>query len=90
MQYRLELDPREYQPDFVAELENEIVMLEVKAADKMTDPVVLEKKRVAELWCQHASTHALEHGGKPWRYHLIAHDLISSNMSLERLMQVST
>jgi type III restriction enzyme len=90
MQYRLELDPREYQPDFVAELENVIVMLEVKAADKMTDPVVLEKKRVAELWCQHASAHALEHGGKPWRYHLIAHDLISSNMSLERLMQVST
>ena len=88
MQYRLELDPREYQPDFVAELEDVIVMLEVKSAEKMTDPVVLEKKRVAELWCQYASEHALKHGGKPWRYHLIAHDLIASNMSLERLMQL--
>ena len=83
-------EQKEYQPDFVAELEHEIVMLEVKASNQMTDAIVLEKARVARIWCEHASAHALEHGGKPWRYHLIAHDLILANMSLERLMQVST
>jgi type III restriction enzyme len=89
MQYRLNLDPKEYQPDFIAELEDVIVILEVKATNQLTDPIVLEKARVARLWCEHASTHAVKHGGKSWRYHLIGHDIISANMSLERLMQLS-
>jgi type III restriction enzyme len=89
MEYRVGQEPREYQPDFVAELQDVIVMLEVKAANEMADPEVLEKMRVAKLWCQHASEHALKHNGKPWRYHLIAHDLISSNMSLEWLLGIS-
>ena len=89
MQYRLNLDPKEYQPDFVAELEDIIVILEVKGTNQLTDSVVLEKARVARIWCEHASTHAVRHDGKPWRYYLISHDLISTNMSLERLMQVS-
>jgi type III restriction enzyme len=90
IEYRIKLDPQEYQPDFVAELEDMIVLLEVKANNEMTSPEVLEKKRVATLWCFHASSHAAQHGGKPWQYHIIAHDLVSLNVDLKRLMSLGT
>jgi type III restriction enzyme len=87
MHYRLGHDPKEYQPDFLAELEDRIVMLEVKSADETSDPEVLEKARVARHWCKHASQHALEYGGKPWAYFLIPHDTIQINMSLLALLR---
>ena len=42
----------------------------------MTDEVVLAKADAAVTWCQHATAHANENGGKPWRYLLIPHDQI--------------
>lgn len=75
----------EYQPDFVAETPDTIYMLEPKAANQLTDPVVLAKKEAAVEWCKIASTHALTNGGKPWRYVLIPHDVIAENMTLARL-----
>ncbi|MBF6593580.1 MAG: DEAD/DEAH box helicase family protein [Thermaceae bacterium] len=86
MEYRIGQEPQEYQPDFVAELADRIVMLEVKAADERDSPEVLEKARVARQWCEHASRHAQAHGGKPWSYHLLTHDRIQSNMSLSALL----
>jgi hypothetical protein len=56
-----------------------------KAKNEMNDPIVITKKEVAEKWCQRASDHAGEHGGKPWRYALISHDIIADNMTLEGL-----
>ena len=44
------------------------------------------KKQAAETWCAHASNHAKTCGGKPWRYALIAHDVITENMSLAALV----
>jgi type III restriction enzyme len=46
---------------------------------------VLLKKEVAQKWCERASGHAKEHGGKPWRYALIPHDVIAENRTLEGL-----
>ncbi len=85
--YRHGADHREYQPDFVAETDEAIYMLEPKASNQMTDPVVLAKKEVAVQWCTHASEYAASHGGKPWRYVLIPHDAIAGNMSLEGLVK---
>lgn len=87
MEYRVDHQPQEYQPDFVAELADRVVMLEVKAANELNSPEVLEKARVARLWCEHASSHAVEHGGKPWAYFLIPHDRIQANMSLSALLR---
>lgn len=86
--YRDGADHREYQPDFVAETQHAIYMLEPKKRKDLEDPVVLAKKEVAEQWCRNASDYARKHDGKPWVYALVPHDLIAGNMSFERLLQV--
>ncbi len=83
--YRQGADHLEYQPDFVAESEDTIYMLEPKARNEMNDEIVLAKKEAALKWCANASTHALSSGGKPWRYLLIPHDEIAENMMLDGL-----
>jgi type III restriction enzyme len=85
--YRQGSDHLEYQPDFVAEADGAVYMLEPKAANEMKDPVVLAKKEVAVAWCRNASEHAKEHGGKPWKYVLIPHTAIADNMTLKGLVQ---
>jgi len=85
--YRVGAEHPEYQPDFVAEADGEIYMLEPKAADELKDPVVLAKKEAAVKWCRNASDHAEKHGGKSWRYALIPHSAIADNMTLKGLVQ---
>jgi type III restriction enzyme len=83
--YKSGADQLEYQPDFVAETESEIYMLEPKARNEMTDPEVLAKRDAAVKWCTNASDHAASYGGKPWKYVLIPHDAITENMTLHVL-----
>lgn len=83
--YRQGADHLEYQPDFVAETEEMIFMLEPKARNEMDDEIVLAKKEAALKWCTNASNHALSNGGKPWNYLLIPHDEIAENMTLDGL-----
>lgn len=87
MYYRCGSDHLEYQPDFVAETSDTILMLEPKMATQMSDKDVLSKADVAVQWCAWASEHARSYGGKPWRYVLIPHDAISDNMTLEFLVK---
>ena len=79
------MDPQEYVPDFVAETETCIYMLEPKARNEMTHPEVLAKKEAAVKWCELATNHASAKGGKPWKYVLIPHDAIAENMTLAGL-----
>ena len=76
-----------YQPDFVAETQTELLLIEVKARNELSDSVVREKARVAQQWCAEASRHAARTGGKPWRYHLIPDDIIQSNSTLSGLIE---
>jgi len=85
--YRLGADHLEYQPDFVAETTGMIYMLEPKASNQMTDPVVLAKKEAAVKWCANATEYAKSYGGKPWCYVLIPHDGIAANRTLAGLIQ---
>jgi type III restriction enzyme len=84
--YRNGADHLEYQPDFVAETDDAIYMLEPKMRKELGDPVVLAKKEVAESWCAHATRHTTANGGKPWKYVLIPHDAIAENMTLSGLV----
>ena len=83
--YKWGADNPEYQPDFVAETQDQIVMMEPKAADQMTDGEVLAKRDVAVRWCRQASEHARAHRGKPWTYVLIPHNVIAENMTITGL-----
>ncbi len=85
MFYKSGSEHLEYQPDFVAETENCIYMLEPKARNQMDDPIVLAKKESASSWCKQASDYAENHNGKPWKYVLIPHDSLSENMTLAGL-----
>lgn len=80
--YRWNGDHLEYQPDFVAETADSIYMIEVKARSDMDDAEVQTKKDAAVQWCRHATHHAVSNDGKPWKYHLIPHDVIAENMTI--------
>lgn len=85
--YKRGADHLEYQPDFVAETDDTIWMLEPKARNELSSPDVLAKQAASVQWCGHASTHTASYGGKPWRYALIPHDVIAENMTLPGLVQ---
>jgi type III restriction enzyme len=83
--YRQGADHPEYQPDFIAETNDAIYMLEPKMRKELDDPIVLAKKDSAIRWCANASDHAATYDGKPWRYVLIPHDEIAENITLSSL-----
>lgn len=83
--YRRGADHPEYLPDFVAETRDQLLMLEPKASNRLTEPEVLAKEEVARTWCEHATRHAAAHGGKPWRYTILPHDQIMESMTLAGL-----
>jgi type III restriction enzyme len=85
--YKSGVDHQEYQPDFVAETDSAIFMLEPKRRDEMKDDEVVAKKDAAVKWCKQASDHAKTCKGKPWKYLLIPHDVIADNITLEWLAQ---
>jgi len=76
---------KSYEPDFVVETRTGKLLCEPKRANEMTDEDVLAKAGAAAAWCKHATDHANENGGKPWRYLLISHDQIQDQMTLAGL-----
>lgn len=47
---------------------------------------VQAKATAARTWCDAASGHARDYGGKPWAYLLIPHAAIQENMTLKGLV----
>lgn len=83
--YKAGADHPEYQPDFVAETDSVIYMLEPKSRAELTADDVIAKRDAAVKWCKQASGHAKGYKGKPWKYLLIPHDVIAENITLEWL-----
>lgn len=75
-----------YEPDFVIETTDRMLIAEVKASNELTDMVVQSKARAATKWCKAATQHAAETGGKPWSYALIGDDQIIGSATLTGLM----
>jgi len=76
-----------YNPDFIAEFPDQILMVETKAKDEILSETVQTKKTAAIQWCKYASDHALANGGKSWKYLLIPHDEVNANNTLKYYMQ---
>lgn len=74
-----------YEPDFVVETSTAKFLCETKAANEIADPVVQAKKNAAVEWCRRATSHELQHGGKPWSYLLLPHDAIRASSTLKGL-----
>lgn len=86
MFYRWNGEHREYQPDFVAEGSDSILMLEPKAANEVEDDEVKAKCDAGVKWCELATEYAQETGEKRWLYALIPHDAIRDNMTVDGLV----
>lgn len=80
--YKLGTEQPEYVPDFVAETDSAILMVETKGRSDLQDVDVKAKAEAAARWCKHASDHAAKVGGKPWKYLLIPHDEIVESKTL--------
>lgn len=74
-----------YQPDFVVETDTEKFICEPKAENEMNSEEVQLKAKAATRWCEHATKHAKEHGGKPWSYLLIPNTEIVANRTIDGL-----
>lgn len=77
----------EYQPDFVIETENFILMAETKARTDMQSTEVQAKAEAAVAWCKQATDYALKHGGKVWHYLLIPHDEVDESKRLDDFLR---
>ena len=80
--YKLGTEQPEYIPDFVAETDTAIFMVETKASKDIDTQEVQAKARSAARWCSDASDHAAEVGAKPWKYLLLPHDQIAESKRL--------
>jgi type III restriction enzyme len=78
--YKLGIEQPEYIPDFVAETDTAILMVETKARVDINVQEVQVKAAAAVRWCEHASDYAVMIGTKPWKYLLAPHDeIVESN-----------
>lgn len=80
--YKLGTEQPEYIPDFVAETDATILMVETKARADINTQEVQAKAAAAMRWCKHASDHAANVGTKPWKYLLVPHDEVSESKRL--------
>ena len=79
-----------YEPDFVVELKDEIVMVEVKPQEEIKDFDVQEKKKTADKYCELVSKSVGKYGiAKPWRYVVVPTENISIQSTVGRLLRSS-
>lgn len=78
---------KQYQPDFVVESKDFIYIIETKKQDAMSDDEVKDKARAALEYCKYASEYTAENEGKPWKYVLIPHNAVQTNMSFKYLVE---
>ena len=85
--YQLGAVQAEYIPDFVAETDDVILMVETKKRDELKSDEVQAKATAAARWCQQASDYAASVGGKPWHYLLLPHDAITEALRLRDFLR---
>lgn len=77
-----------YEPDFVVEFENEIVMVEVKPSGEIKDTDVQEKKKTAEKYCELVSENVGKYGIiKPWKYVIVPTEKITIHSTVTNLLR---
>lgn len=85
-QFRIEYkNGQNYEPDFIVETHDQLIIIEPKRHDQLEQQDVLDKTRAAVRWCGFANEHVKENGGKPWSYLLIPDNQITLGISLNRL-----
>ncbi len=79
-----------YEPDFVVDLETEVVMVEVKPSSEIGDFDVQAKKATAEKYCRLISESIGKFGiTKPWRYIIVPTEKITITSTISYLLSSS-
>jgi len=76
---------KQYEPDFVVEIDKKIYLVEVKGEDKLHNPDVIAKKKRAIKYCEIVSKWGEANGYKQWEYLFIPAMRIAENSSFEQL-----
>jgi len=80
--YKLGSEQPEYVPDFIAETDSMILLVETKARTDIGTQEVQAKATAAAKWCQHANAFASTIESKPWHYLVIPHDEVVESKRL--------
>lgn len=76
---------KQYVPDFVAETEEAIYMIETKQERDLGSEEVQEKAAAALGYCRYATEHMTTNRGKPWKYIIIPHSEVLFIMGFDTL-----
>jgi type III restriction enzyme len=79
-----------YEPDFVVETKTAKLICEPKMAKDINTDEVRDKARAAVKWCEDATDHEKQVGGKPWAYLLIPHDAVDEAKTIQGLAAAFT
>lgn len=77
---------RKYEPDFVVETETAKIIVEIKADNELSNPVVLEKARAAQTWVEHANTFTTDGDGKAWHYVLLGDGQVTQSLTIQAML----
>jgi type III restriction enzyme len=80
----------QYEPDFVVETKTAKLICEIKATKDIETQDVQNKAKAAVKWCDHATIHEKQVGGKPWAYLLIPHDAVNEPKTIHGLAATFT
>jgi type III restriction enzyme len=80
----------QYEPDFVVETKTAKLICEIKAKKDLETVDVQNKAKAAVEWCENATTHEKQVGGKPWAYLLIPHDAVDEAKTIQGLAAAYT
>lgn len=75
----------QYEPDFVVETKTAKLICETKAQKDIETAEVQSKAKAAVKWCEYATMHGTQVGGKPWEYLLIPHDAVDEAQTIRGL-----
>jgi len=79
-----------YNPDFIIETPDEMIIAEVKNHNEMGNNIVTAKASAAKQWIGFVNQIALKKGKKKWRYLLIPDNAISPSTTLNGLISART
>jgi type III restriction enzyme len=79
-----------YEPDFVVETKTAKLISEIKRVKDLKIDEVRDKANAAVKWCEYATAHEKENGGKPWSYLLIPDEAVTATKTLQGLAAAYT
>jgi len=75
-----------YNPDFIVQKQDEVIIAEVKNQNEMNDDIVTAKANAADQWVRFVNEIATRTDKNHWRYLLIPDNDISSFATLDGLI----